>query len=242
MPRVTGISTSPILQNDIGRVLGPHTSPGSHVTFGNRRNHFICRRASWRVAILICSMASSSDISPREVIDQLGVPGRFAGGLRELAVTRQQRSRLVEPAGLDHLLHARVDPAVQLVAVPRRARTTRARDVGPPLLAPFVLQRRDRLAGQLVALPARGSSRFVSLTWMRAAAAGSTSRQRRVQLVVSAASQAVADLASRARAFEHAFEQRLVIQRRAAGGDRAARSRARVGDRRVGQLDEAARR
>src|SRR4051812_34852317 len=39
-------------------------SPCNQVTLGNRRNHFICLRASCLVPILICSVASSREILP----------------------------------------------------------------------------------------------------------------------------------------------------------------------------------
>ena len=89
----------------------------------NRRNHFICLRPSCRVAILICSTASSSVIRPCKVRDQLGVSGGLGRRLRERAdsAPSSRRTSSSQPA-CHHGLHPRIDPAVEHLLVPQSGR------------------------------------------------------------------------------------------------------------------------
>src|SRR5690349_6190130 len=48
-----------------------------------------------------------------EMIDQFAIARGFACGFGELAEALEERAGFVEPPGFDHLLHARVDPAVE---------------------------------------------------------------------------------------------------------------------------------
>ena len=138
-------ATGPITRLRPSRPSGA-TLPSSHCTSGNRRNHFICRRANWRVPILIRSAASSSGIS-REMLDQFPVARRLGSRVRELAVTPEQaRTSSTHPAAIIAFTRALIR---RFRASLSQLSPTHAAACRRPASRPFRLERRDGLAGQL---------------------------------------------------------------------------------------------
>ena len=82
-----------------------------------------------------------------DVIDQLGISGGLGGGFGEGWIFGEQPAHFLEPAGGDHLLHARVDSPIDFVAFPGQADPDDAM-AGRMILLPLLLEGRDGFAGE----------------------------------------------------------------------------------------------
>lgn len=172
---------------------------------------------------------------PLKLVDQLAISGGFDGGLGKRVEPLEQISSFVNPAGIDHRFDARIDSAIQFIAVP--VQTKPPGGVSRLAGRPFGLKRRNRLASQFIHFQrTHESSAIVDMNAL--GGGGVDALQSGVQFGQRRRAKPQAKIGVRAGSFKQSFKQRFVIKRRAACRDQRNISPDGIRNNLIGLLDK----